>query len=440
MSQLPNILWVVFDALRWDHLSCYGHHRQTTPNIDRLATEGARYMRAFTQGHYSLPSHTTMLTGLYPHEHRVERPNHVLDKSVVSLPSRLNAIGYETICISANHYVGPANGLSRDFNQYFNSEPRARRNNTWNRLLECTGLTDQGARDANHLAMGAIDSCTVPWFMCLVSTETHTPYSPPLGFIGRYHNGMLARVAHPLFTLWAGSLKRLAWVGSERAWHWARALYDAEIAYADYRLGELVGFMANRGILDETIVIITADHGDFLGEQGLGGHAFGIGEALLHVPLVLRFPSGVPPGTVAAQVVELRDIPYTVMKMLGAQLHTTSVYSARNLLAPSPADRAFAYTRRTQMDERGKVQFRKRKWARRFLRHDRDVHILRTAQWQFRLYDNGARALYDVEGDPAEENEVSAQHPDILDELHGKLEDFLAGHQAAVEGRTIWLQ
>ena len=184
--------------------------------------------------------------------------------------------------------------------------------------------------------------------------------------------------------------------------------------------------MADRGILDETIVIITADHGDFLGEQGLGGHAFGIGEALLHVPLVLRFPSGVPPGTVAAQVVELQDIPYTVMKMLGAQLRTTSVHSARNLLAPSPADRAFAYTRRTQMNERGKVQFRKRKWTRRFLRHDRDVQILRTAQWQFRLYGNGERALYDIEKDPAEENEVSAQHPDIADELHAQLEAFLA--------------
>ena len=99
---------------------------------------------------------------------------------------------------------------------------------------------------------------------------------------------------------------------------------------------------------------------------------------------------------------------------------------ARYLLAPSPADRAFAYTRRTQMDERGKVQFRKRKWTRRFLRHDRDVQILRTAQWQFRLYGNGERALYDVEGDPAEHNDMSSHRPEITDELHAQLEAFLA--------------
>jgi len=426
VSQLPNILWVVFDALRWDHLSCYGHHRETTPNVDRLAAEGTRYLRAFAQAHYSLPSHTTMLTGLYPHEHKVERPHHVLDEAVISLPSRLNALGYETICISANRYVGPAKGLSRDFHQYFNSELKTRRNKQWNRLLECTGLTDQGARDANRMAMGAMDSCTMPWFIYLVYTETHTPYSPPLGFIGRYHDGMLARVAHPLFTLWAGSLKRVAWADSERAWRWTHALYDAEIAYVDYRLGELVGFMAARGILDDTIVIITSDHGDFLGEQGLGGHTFGIGEALLHVPLVLRFPSGVPAGTIAAQVVELRDIPYTVMKMLGAQLCTTSAYSARNLLAPSPVDRTFAYSRRTQMSKQGKVKFRRKKLTSHFLRYDRDVQILRTAQWQFRFYGNGERALYDIERDPAEENEVSAHNPGIMDEFHGKLEDFLA--------------
>ena len=407
-------------------MSCYGHQRQTTPNIDRLAAEGARYLRAFTQGHYSLPSHTTMLTGLYPHEHRMERPNDVLDDAVILLPGRLNAIGYESICISANRYVGPANGLSRDFHQYFNSEPKARRNKQWNRLLECAGLTDQGARDANRLATDAIGNCKMPWFIYLAYTETHTPYSPPLGFMGRYHDGVLARVAHPLFTLWAGSLKRVAWAGNERAWRWARASYDAEIAYTDYRLGELVGFMADRGILDETIVIITADHGDFLGERGLGGHTFGMGEALLHVPLVLRFPSGVPAGTVAAQVVELRDIPYTVMKMLGAQLRTTSVYSARNLLAPSPVDRTFAYSRRTQMSKRGKAEFRRKKLTSHFLRYDRDVQILRTAQWQFRLYGNRERALYDIETDPAEHNDMSSRRPEITDELHGKLEDFLA--------------
>jgi len=83
------------------------------------------------------------------------------------------------------------------------------------------------------------------------------------------------------------------------------------------------------------------------------------------------------------------------------------------------------------MDERGKVEFRKKKWTRRFLMHDRDVQILRTAQWQFRLYGNGERALYDIERDAAEHNDISSHRPEITDELHAQLEDFLAQVSAA---------
>ena len=101
---------------------------------------------------------------------------------------------------------------------------------------------------------------------------------------------------------------------------------------------------------------------------------------------------------------------------------------------PSATDRPFAYARRIQMSEQSKAEFRKKKWTRRFVEYDRDVQILRTAQWQFRLYGSGQRALYDIEKDPAEQNDLASHRPEIAEELHGKLEDFLAQASAPVPG------
>ncbi len=436
MAECPNILWILVDALRWDHLSCYGYHRHTSPNIDRLAAEGTLYQQAFAQANYSLPSYATMLTGLYPHEHRVERVEDRLSKDITTLPIELNDIGYETICITANPYVGAVYGLHRGFSQHSYTWHKQLMlqgglRQHWHRALQSVGLVDQGARRATYLARQAMQNCTKPWFMFLVYMETHEPYSPPLGFISKFHAGLHAGITHPFFALWSGNAKRAACTASYKQWERIKALYDAEIAYTDYCIGQLLTSLADWKVLDHTIVIITADHGEFMGERGLGGHAFGVGEALLHVPLIISYPPAVRAGTTVDSITEVRDIPYTIMHIVGADFETASAYSARSLLAPSPNDRPFAYAHRRQQGEKRREQFRKNRWARRFLQYDQDVHVLRTQQWEFKLYGDGERALYEIEKDLAEEHDLAEQRPDVADQLQQTLEDFLAQAHSA---------
>ncbi len=435
MAQCPNILWIVVDALRWDHLSCYGYHRQTSPNIDRLAAEGVLYKQAFAQANYSLPSYATMLTGLYPHEHCVERVDDRLNDAVVTLPTELNDIGYETICITANAYVGAVYGLHRGFSQHSYTWQKQLMlkgglRQHWHRALQSVGLVDQGARRATYLARQAMQNCTKPWFMFLVYMETHEPYSPPLGFISKFHAGLHAGITHPFFALWSGNTKRAACTASYKQWERIKALYDAEIAYTDYCIGQLLTSLADWKVLDHTIVIITADHGEFMGERGLGGHAFGVGEALLHVPLIIRYPPAVASGTVVDSVVELRDIPYTLSTIGGADFQPQSAYGARNLLVPSPNDRPFAYARRRRQRQlparRWLGSFDTRKWARQLDRYNRDIDLLRTRHYQFRQYGNGEVALYNAEKDPTEQHNVAKARPQITEQLRQTLEDFLA--------------
>ncbi len=426
MNRLPNILWIVLDALRWDHLSCYGYSRQTSPNIDHLAAQGALYKQAFAQAHYSLPSYATMFTGLYPHEHGVERSHRRIDESTTTLAEQLAAIGYETACISSNPYVSPDYGLSRGFDHYHFSNSLRGGGKRADRVLKSLGMADQGAARGVRFAQDLIPSCTQPWFLFILFSETHEPHAPPLGYITKYGTGIRHWLTHPLFVLRTPRLRRVAWYADEDEWRRVTALLDAEIAYVDHRIGQLVDSLADQGALDETIIIVAADHGDFLGEHGLGGHTFGMSEFLMHVPLVIRYPPSVAPGTGVDRIVELRDISYTLMQMIGATFETASAYSARNLLAASPADRHFAYARRRQADSGGKRAMAGEKWAQRFMKYDDDVEVLRTSKWQFRQYGTGRCALYDMALDPAETNEISAARPEIVEELQATLDQFLA--------------
>ncbi len=431
MARQPNILWIVVDALRADHLGCYGYDRQTSPCIDRLASQGVLYRRAFSQADYSLPSYTTMLTGLYPHEHGVGRTvSEQLDEAVPTLACQLSRIGYETVCLTSNAFIGQSYGLHRGFTHH---------SYTWRHpkgpykllpwLLRTAGLLDQGTKKSVRLTKQLVRNCTKPWFVFLVCMETHRPYKPPWGFIGKFQSGLLTPITHPYFTWWSKNALRVACTATPEQLERVRALYDAQIAYSDYCIGALTEFLAQQKVLNDTIIIITADHGEFMGERGLHGHEFGLGEALVHVPLIIHYPPGMASGKVDDRIVELRDIPYTIMDLVGTPLESFSAYSARNLLAHSPHDRPFAYAQRGRgSPEKRPEQHRKKKWVRRFLErgYDRHIQLLRTPRWEFKLYGNGDRALYEIERDPAEQDNIAEQKSDIVDELERMLADFVA--------------
>jgi len=224
---------------------------------------------------------------------------------------------------------------------------------------------------------------------------------------------------------------------SAKQWERAIALYDAEVAYVDHKIGELIDFLDYQGVLEETIIIITADHGDFLGERGLAMHTFDLGEPLTHVPLVIRYPNQIENGLVIDDIVELRDIPHTLGKITEVDNHLTqSCYPARNLFQLGQNSRKFAYAERRESSPPRREQLRKMKWRLPFLSHDRDAQLIRTDEWEFIVYGNGERALYRIEQDPREEYNLIGNEKETADSLQRTLEEFVLQHEPTSSTRA----
>jgi arylsulfatase A-like enzyme len=318
---LPNVLLVVLDTVRAPSLSLYGYHRPTTPQLQRYVRGGVRFDRAFSTSPWTLPSHGTMFTGRFPHELSAGwwRP---LDARYPTLAELLAAQGYETAGFVANTlYCGSQCGLSRGFAHYedYAVSPgevfrafalgRAIDNSEW--LRDISGvhqlLGRKTAADVNRALLRWLDQHDPhrPFFAFLNYYDAHRPYLPPEGFARRF-SSKIPRGHH----------ERGEALSPEEARE-LRDAYDGAIAYIDRHLGLLLSALRQRGVLDDTLVVITSDHGEGLGEHRLFGHGNSLYRSLLHVPLLIVFPGRVPAGEIVTEAVSLRDLAATVVDLAG---------------------------------------------------------------------------------------------------------------------------
>lgn len=291
----PNVILVVLDTVRADHLSLYGYPRKTSPNLDALAAESLVFDHAIASGNYSLPSHASLFTGLLPSQHGAHqrfgggdladafrRSDSGLAPAVETLASQLGGRKFVTGGLSANYaYLAAWTGLQQGFDAFDDRPKRllgyhpfafpflrrlVQRNLRPEERSEWDGeyITTAGA----HFASRARE----PFFLFLNYVDAHDPYIPREGHIFRGDG-----------------------VGSD-----VRPIpaYDSEIAYTDAALGRLVAELKQGSLLDRTILIVTSDHGEFFGEHGLTNHKAGAYEDVLHVPLLVRYPKGVRSGRV----------------------------------------------------------------------------------------------------------------------------------------------
>jgi arylsulfatase A-like enzyme len=340
-----NVLLVVWDTVRARNLSLYGHGRKTTPNLERLAARGVHFRHAFATASWTLPSHASLFTGRWPHELSVGWKT-ALDDTQPTIADRLRSLGYDTAGFIANlDYCGHETGLARGFTHYEDYPLTA-----WEVFSRYIGLgrrIDQitlamiadilsggrlgGARPIIPLsrehAKGAadIDRSFLDWlawqrprrrpfFAFLNFNDAHTPYKVPddgaEGFGIRPSKWHERLVLHQWNTLDKTTLP----------FHdvqMANDLYDDAIAYMDRRLGILLDELDRRGVLDETLVIVTSDHGEHLGDHLLFFHGCSLYRQAVEVPLVIVDPRLVPPGHVVDAPVSLREVPATIVGLLG---------------------------------------------------------------------------------------------------------------------------
>lgn len=343
-----NVVLIVWDTVRSWSLSLHGYPRDTSPILTRLARRGVRYNLAVASAPWTFPSHTTLFTGHWAH--RLDSQwNFTLDASEPTLAEYLAAHGYQTAGFSANtNCCSYETGLDRGF-QHFEDYPLSPRlllgrtvAGRW--LLENVLYRDDSharkwiqlqSRDAagtNEAFLDWLDRRRQdrPFFAFLNFFDAHDPYAPPQGHSGRFGEEPIpGRDDYILRNFERLDKSRLPM----RDLYMARDRYDDCIGYLDDQLGRLVEGLSRRGVMDDTLLIITSDHGEAFGDHGVFGHASGLHLDQTAVPLVMVGP-GAPAGRVVFEPVSLRDLPATVVDWLG--LGAGSPFPGRSLAAHWP--------------------------------------------------------------------------------------------------------
>lgn len=325
-AMAPNVLLIILDTVRALSLSLYGYDRPTTPALKRWASRGARFTAAQSTAPWTLPSHASLFTGHEAHDLSTDWYT-PLDDRTPTLAEHLAARGYLTAGFTANlPYTSREVGLARGFQHYedwplslgafltSSSLVRAVTTSDWIRDLVGTRelLVRKRAPDINRDFFAWLDRPrSRPFFAFLNYYDAHTPFVPPEPFRSEF-----APSGAPFFsdlprretdTPWDSTLIR----GAMNA-------YDGAISYLDSRLDSLLTGLEQRGLLEQTIVVVTSDHGEEFAEHGLFSHGNSLYLPSLQVPLLLLFPGGVPAGIEVATPVSTRDLPATIVDLVGS--------------------------------------------------------------------------------------------------------------------------
>lgn len=276
--QARSLLLVTLDTTRADHLGPYGYQTAQTTTLDRLATEGVVFERAYSAVPETLPSHATMLTGLYPPSHGVRlNLNFKVPASATTLAEILRDQGFDTAAVVAAGVLDDRFDLDQGFDVYRDPPRRGR-------------LPELPAEDITHRALEAADGLEGErFFLWAHYYDPHSPFEP-----------------------------RAPFEAPEDATPESVELYDLEIASMDHWLGELLAGLEERGLMDDTAVVIVGDHGESLGEHGETYHTLYIYDATQHVPLLVRAP-GITAGTRVADPVPTVDVFATALALLGIE-------------------------------------------------------------------------------------------------------------------------
>ena len=379
----PSVLLVTLDTTRPDHLGCYGHAGGTSPSLDALAAESEVYDDALSTSSWTLPAHASLFTGQVPTRHQArydERGPLVLTQAIegpferyrvrglrkdaVTLAQILGEHGYATAAVVAGPWMKPVFGLDRGFQSY-----------------DAAGIREVNGRPANEVTDAALawlgERDAVPFFLFLNYFDPHAPFDPPAG--------------------WRPELRPV--IGNDLV-----ALYDLEIRFMDEHFGRLLAALRARGLWDDLLVIVTADHGELLGEHSLWGHGFTLSQEELRVPLLIKFPAGDRRRGRRRERVQLTDVLPTILGRLGLPAPA----DVQGGVLPRVAHPVVAELQTTPaVNDRGSFR------------------ALFEGSWKYVENSGGATMLYDLAADPREHDDRSRGERGQADAMRARLSTYL---------------
>lgn len=433
----PNVLWLVIDALRADSLSCYGYGKETSPNIDKFAEKSRIFENAFSAGSWTSPSHASMFTGKYPFRHGMLNPDlpRLRDKTVADILSKED---YETLMIAPSPQIAGYRGLNKGFKRTIESY-RGKFNYKdpalWYTFLRSLFMGwDNQTHYFNQIIKREMKKArrkNKPSFIFVNNVAVHWPYNPPRGFRKfSYPKGVdedkMRKVAgqknfiSKVFKKASRNYVRSYLKGelelSQKELFALKSFYDNELCYLDYELGKLFNFLEKENFMENTLIILTSDHGELFGEHGLLGHCHCLYEPLIRVPLILYYPNIVPKRV--NTLVSLVDLFPTILDITGVE--KKEEVDGISLLGKGGEyhDYVIAQSRRP---EEKKERARK---SPKLSKIDNNLDMIRTKRYGY-IMGNKTEELYDVKRDPEEEDNIISEKPKVARKLRSRLQKEL---------------
>jgi arylsulfatase A-like enzyme len=431
----PNVILIVMDTVRADHLSLYGYERDTTPNLRKFAETATVYTNAIAPGDMTLSTHASLFTGMYPSWHHAHydpwnsapagRP---LSSKFHTLAEVLCEKGYSTIAVVANRaYLSPHFGLNQGFrwydwrapvpfltNAHFYSIRKGIRD-----LFIClfshldSDLRNRRAKEVNKEVFNRLNllkQTQIPFFIFINYMDAHDPYIPPPPFDTLYTN-MKQRFSLASYHEMRKDVMKLKRDVTDKEFSLLLSQYDAGIAYIDYHIGKLIARLSEFGLYENTLLIITSDHGEAFGRRSLLGHGSSVYQDQIRVPLIIKWPD-IPRPKVVVEPVSIVDLMPTVLKF-----ETPSRIHGRSLLDNGRAKRWSVFS---ESFPHGDYLT----WHPRFNRIERAVF---SESFKFIGSTSNKKEIYDLSKDSAEQLNFYTSENVISKRLETELHNWING-------------
>lgn len=408
----PNILLIGIDSLRADRLSCYGYPRLTTPHIDRFAQGGALFERTYSAFIPTTSGYGSMLTGMDVFNTQMVALRHKgpLRPEVATLPEILKAQGYNTTCVGFR-----GNPAARGFDTYIDYP-------SWGSWNEGRSPKAQNLNDVTIPELDRLAKQKEPFFLFLRHMDPHAPYLPPEPFERMFYHGnetnprnhsmdpvMSFKPFRDFFATWMPP--------GIHDKDYVIAQYDGAVAYMDAAIQTILTAVESLGILNNTIVIINADHGETLYDHDCYFDHHGLYDQTLHVPLILHFPRKVPAGKRVTGFNRHQDLVPTLLEL--AEIESDIAFDGKSLMrlvdgSAASYDCEFYITECTWMRKHG---WRTPEWK-----------LIEALEPDFHF--KPPVELYNLVEDPEEYNNLAEAEPDVVEFLHNRMEAWIAKREA----------
>jgi len=434
-SDQPNVLLIVMDTVRADHLSVYGYERDTTPNLRNFAKNATLYTQAIAPSNMTLSTHGSIFTGLYARTHRAHFsiPNYPtgrpLDEKFQTLAEILSEKGYFSSAIIGNTiYLSLYHGLNQGF-KYLDArnrvpflgqaQPYYLKQVIRNILINIFPLStfELKWRRAEEINEGAFDVLqrakknNMPFFLFINYMDAHWPYLPPSPFdnifpgkAGRFTTERYNKIKDEVINL----ERNISDIESRHL----VSQYDGGIAYIDSQIGKLIERLKELDLYENTLLIITSDHGEVFGERNIIEHSFALYQDEIHVPLIIHYPNN-KEGHIIDDVVSLVDIMPTILELLGDE--TPEELQGNSLLNMR------AGNLRTVISESFTGANEKKKYAHRF----QPEWAIFSGSSKFIKSADGRREFYDLSSDPSETRNLFKTDHHESEKLEKELNEWL---------------